>query len=172
MTDMTLSAVDFLHLTEECIIARVNLAEIGRHGVLFVKELTADEKAAVMPRPKGKTRVYKDQSLELDWSQLSPEAAAKFLKMCLVQGKNGRDLAEFFGSNGSTAETALLTADVYEPMFDELVRQNDGKPHLAMEKIGGLPNAVVDLVVKKIRQISGMDDDRDADDDQDDQKKG
>lgn len=155
MSDI-LSAADFLGLAEERVVARVDLADVGRRGVLYVRELTADEKAAVLPRPKGKARMYKDQSMEIDWSQLSPDAAAKFLKTCLVTFKT--DPAQWFGENGEAAETAVVPADALNSMYEEIVAQV-GKPHLAIEKLGGVPNSVVDLLVNRIRTISRLDDD-------------
>lgn len=155
-----LSAVDFLNLAEERLVCRVDLAEIGRKGIVFVRELTADEKAAVLPRPKGKARMHKDQSIEIDWSQLSPDAAVKFLEKCLVS--IDKDPALFFGANGSSRETAVIPADQLTPVYDEFVRHL-GRPHLAREKLGDTPNAVMDLLVKKIREISGLDNDEDDD---------
>ena len=165
----TLSAVDFLSLANEYVVARVDLATIGRSGVLYVRELTADEKADVLPRPKGKARVYRDQSLEIDWGQLSPEAATKFLKTCLVEGKDGADLAARFGANGHSQATAVLQEGEIVPMYDAILLEV-GRPHLANEAIGKLPNAVVDLLVKTIRDISGLNEDQEGDD-LEDQKK-
>lgn len=155
--DLTLSAVDFLNLISEYMVARVDLADIGRRGVVYVRELTAAEKAAVLPRPKGKARMYKDQSMEIDWSQLSPNAAAKFLKTCLMAGEG---LAPYFTANGPS--TAMVPETALTPMYEQLVRQA-GKPHLAMEKLEQLPNAIVDVLVKRIRDISGLDDDAEED---------
>lgn len=155
-----LSAVDFLGLAEERVVARVDLAQIGRRGVLFVRELTADEKAAVLPRPKGKGRVYKDQSVEIPWDQLSTDAVAKFLKVCLVSLKSDPTL--YFGQNGDGSETAVIPVDQIVPVFDEIVAQT-GQRRLAMEKLGAIPNSVADLLMKKIRVISGLDDEENDD---------
>ena len=156
-----LSAVDFLHLAEERIVARVDFAEIGRDGVAFVCELTADEKAAVLPRPKGKARMHKDQSIEIDWSQLSPDATAKFLRVCLVNVKG--DDSVYFGDNGKERETAVIPEDQLAKVYDGILKEV-GAPHLALEQLGKLPNAVVDLLVSKIREISRLDVDEDEDD--------
>lgn len=155
--DLTLSAVDFLRLTEEVLVARVDLAEAGRRGVLYVNELTAAEKTAVLPRPKGKTRMYKDQSMEIDWSQLSPDATAKFLKAGLLVD-DGR-LAGYFADGN---ETATVPADELTLMYDQIVKAVDNKPHLALEKLGSIPNGVANLLLKKIRDISGLDSDDDG----------
>lgn len=154
----TLSAVDFLGLSEEHVVARVDLADVGRSGYLFVRELTADEKTAVLPRPRGKARMHKDQSIEIDWSQLSPDAVAKFLKTCLV---TVNDPARYFG-NG--AETAVVPEGELRAMYDQMLEQI-GKPHLVLEQLGKTPNSVADLLVSKIREISRLDDDGDDNDD-------
>lgn len=156
-----LSAVDFLNLSEERLVARVDFAEVGRVGIAFVRELTAGEKADVLPRPKGKARMHKDQSIEIDWSQLSPDAAAKFLKVCLVGFKN--DPTAWFGENGSGKETAVVPADELVSIYEEIKQQVE-KPHLANESLGKIPNSVVDLLVAKIREISRLDIDEDDDD--------
>lgn len=165
MSDVTLSAVDFLRLTEEVLVARVDLAEAGRAGILYVKELTAAEKTAVLPRPKGKARMYKDQSMEIDWSQLSPDATAKFLKVALLVD-DGR-LADYFAGE----DTATIPADQLKLMYDQIVRQLDGKAHLALEKLGAIPNGVANLLMKRIREISGLEEEPDEDG-PDGQKKG
>lgn len=158
--DLTLSAVDFLRLADERIVARVDLAEVGRAGVLYVRELTAAEKTAVLPRPKGKARMYKDQSMEIDWAQLAPDAVAKFLRVALLSADDGK-LPGYF-TNGQ--ETATIPADELVQMYDQIVVRTEGKPHLAMEALERIPNTVANLLVKKIRQISGLDDESDEDD--------
>jgi hypothetical protein len=159
MSDVTLSAVDFLRLTEEVMVARVDLSEVGRRGVLYVKELTAAEKTAVLPRPKGKARMYKDQSMEIDWSQLSPDATAKFLKVALLVDDN--QLESFFADGN---DTATVPADGLALMYDRIVKELDNKPHLALEKLGAIPNAVGNLLMRRIREISGLEEEPDEDD--------
>lgn len=158
MSDVTLSAVDFLRLTEEVLVARVDLAAVGRKGVLYVKELTAAEKTAVLPRPKGKARMYKDQSMEIDWSQLSPDATAKFLKVALLVDDG--QLEDHFADD----DTATVPADGLTLMYDRIVKELDNKPHLALEKLGAIPNAVGNLLMKRIREISGLEEEPDEDD--------
>ena len=159
MSDVTLSAVDFLRLTEEVMVARVDLAEIKRSGVLYIKELTAAEKTAVLPRPKGKARMYKDQSMEIDWSQLSPDATAKFLKVALLVDDG--QLAAYFDDGN---DTATVPADGLTLMYDQIVKQLDNKPHLALEKLGSIPNGVANLLMRRIREISGLEQEPDEDD--------
>jgi len=154
--DLTLSAVDFLRLADERIVARVDLAEVGRSGILYVRELTSAEKTAVLPRPKGKARMYKDQSMEIDWSQLAPDAVAKFLRVALLTGDG---LAPFF----TDSATATIPTDQLRQMYDQLVIQCEGKPHLAMEAMERIPNTVANLLVTKIRQISGLDEEEPED---------
>ena len=154
--DLTLSAVDFLRLSDERVVCRVDLSEVGRSGILYVRELTSAEKTAVLPRPKGKARMYKDQSMEIDWSQLAPDAVAKFLRVALLTGEK---LDGFFGDD----DTATIPTDHLKPMYDQLVVQCEGKPHLAMEALEGVPNTIANLLVKKIPQISGLDEDTDGD---------
>lgn len=151
--DVVLSAVDFLRLTEEVVVARVDLAEIGRYGTLYVKELTAAEKTDVLPRPKGKARMYKDGAMEIDWSQLSPDTTAKFLRKTLLVDDG--TLSRYFADGN---DTATVPANELQMMYDRMAIELEGKPHLAMEKLGQLPNAVANLLMKRIREISGLDD--------------
>lgn len=166
MSDVTLSAVDFLSLTEELVVARIDLAAVGRRGVLYVKELTAAEKTAVLPRPKGKARMYKDQSMEIDWSQLGSDATAKFLKAALLVDDGS--LAAHFAPG---EDVATIPADSLVMMYDQIVRQLDNKPHLALERLGQTPNAVANLLLRRIRDISGLSEEPDDADDPDGQKK-
>ena len=160
--DLILSAVDFLGLSEERLVCRVDLSEINRQGILFVAELTADQKTAVLPRPKGKAKIHKDQSMEIDWSQLSPDAATKFLKACLVTLKEP-DLY-FVDGAVEMSDTAVIPLDEMSSMYDQIAIEKGGLPSKANDALGKLPNAVVDLIVKKIRAISGLDDDNEDDD--------
>jgi hypothetical protein len=133
-----LSASDFLGLADSRLVSAVDLADVGRRGILYVRELSTAEKEAVMGRPKGKTRVGKGM-VEIDWSQMPQGATAKFLRTCLVTDETGK-------------------TQMYDAWLAEL-----GKPHLVMERLEQIPNSVADHIVKKCREISGMVEDEERD---------
>lgn len=147
---ITLSAIDFLGLAETRQVIEVDLAEVGHRGVVFVRELTSAEIREIMGRPKGKTLMHKNQAIEIDWSQMPGDASAKFLKYCMVTDATG-------------------TKQMYDLWVEQL---GAGKrPMDVMDKISQLPNSVVNLIVKKCREISGLVDDN-GDHDEIEEKKG
>lgn len=140
-----LSAVGFLKLAEARKVREVNLAEVGYEGIMYVRALTYGEKQSVFKRPTGKTRVHKDESVEVDWSQLPADAAPQFLKRTLVTDATG-------------------TTQMWDALLQEL-----GKPHMVMDFFKSLPSPVVELIVKNGREIS---DHEQTEDEAIDEKKG
>lgn len=130
----SLSAIDFLGLAEQRQTRAVDLTEVGRSGVVWIRELSVAEKAAVMGRMKGKARVHRDRSTEIDLSQMPDDAAPRLLRYAMVTDESGK-------------------AQMYDAWLAEL-----GKPHLVMERLENLPNAVVNLIAREVRRLSGMDD--------------
>mgnify|MGYP001268973880 CR=1 FL=1 len=73
---VSLSAIDFLGLTKQRKVARIDLAEAGYEGVIYVRDLTAAEQSKVtsISGKGGKLRLYQDKSREIDLAALTAEA--------------------------------------------------------------------------------------------------
>jgi hypothetical protein len=173
----TLSAIDFLGLAAKRRVARIDLVDVGYEGVVYACDLSTAKQQKVMARPnKGKTRVYADKSMDINWSDLPADAGPKFLAECLVtDGENGRLLEAAFAAipeagdelyvpevGGKAPARAGSIPFVVWPESD-LVFMADawqaelGGRHKVMERLGDIPNAVTNLVVKTVRELSGMD---------------
>jgi hypothetical protein len=154
---ITLSAIDFLGLAEQCRVARVNLADVGYQGVVYVRDLSAAKQQEVLTRPqKGKTRVYADKSMDIDWRDLPADAGPKFLAAAMVTGKNGLDLEKAF--QAVDEPYIVLSVDEIEYMYDQWASELGSKSRV-MDKLSEMPNAVVNEIVRRVREISGMGDD-------------
>lgn len=142
MSSTKLSAVDFLNLANELRVEAVDLAEIGRKGLVFVRELTDGERES-LNRLKGKIQ-FKGRSSIVDSKDFPKGASARILKLGLVTDETGQ-----------------------AQMFDELKKQLQ-TDKAVMEHLAKMPNAVVNLLVKRINVLSGIvEDDDNADDDED-----
>lgn len=138
-----LSAVDFLKLADELRVEAVDLADVGRSGLVFVRELTDGEREG-LTRLKGQIR-FKGRTSIIDSKDFPKGGSARVLKMGLVTDETGR-----------------------VQMFDELKKQL-GTDRAVMEHFAKMPNAVVNLLVKQINILSGItekDDDADEDEDE------
>lgn len=157
----SLSAIDFLGLAEQKQVGRVDLAEAGAHGVVYVCGLSTAKQREVMSRPrKGKTRVYADKSLDINWADLPDDAAPKFLAACLVTDKEGGALLARAFAALEPGEEQLITIDAgeliyfYDQWKDEL-----GTHAAVMKRLEELPNSVSNLIIRRVREISGMEED-------------
>lgn len=159
-----LSVADLLGLAEQRKVARVDLAEAGYGGVVFVCDLTAAQQQRIMSGPrKGKTRVYRDNSYDLDWSDLPQDAASKFLEACLVTDREGgATLARAFeAADGDGEVVEFITFPASELVYvAELMTAELKQARLVRDKLEQWPNAVTSLIIKKMRQISGLAEDR------------
>ena len=137
-----LSAVDFLNLANELRVEAVDLADVGRSGLVFVRELTDGERES-LNRLKGQIR-FKGRTSIIDSKDFPKGGSARVLKMGLVTDETGR-----------------------VQMFDEL-KTKLGTDKAVMEHFAKMPNAVVNLLVKRINILSGIvEEDDDADEDED-----
>jgi hypothetical protein len=154
---VTLSAVDFLGLAEQRRVAKIDLADVGYKGVVYVCDLSTAKQQKIAVGPKGKTRVYADKSMDVNLADLPKDAPMKMMIECLVtDAENGRLLDAAF-------------ADTEEPYIvwpeSDLVRlydvlRGEGMKHGDIEtKLGSMANAVTNLIVKTVREISGTSED-------------
>lgn len=156
-----LSVADLIGLTEQRKVARVDLAEVGYAGVVFVCDLTAAQQQRVMSGPrKGKTRVYRDNSYDVDWSDMPQDAASRLLEACLItDGEGGATLERAFAAVGEEAEYITFPADQIVYVAAQLAEEMKGM-HAARQKLEQLPNAVTSLLIRRMREISGLGEDR------------
>lgn len=150
-----LSAVDFLNLSERRKVCRIDLSEIGYGGVVYACELTTAQQQEVMTRPsRGKTRVYADRSMDINWSDMPADAGPKWLMSCLVTDKKGGAVLEAAFAE-TDDDTLLFNAGELVPMADQWLQELKTKSAV-LERLKSMPNAVTDLVVRRVREISGM----------------
>lgn len=159
---VSLSAVDFLGLTKRRKVARLDLAEVGYEGAIYVRDLTAAEQARVTGGTgrSGRARLYDDKSVEMDMAMLVESAGPKFLAAAVVtDGEGGAVLQRAFDAAGPEAEYITMSAGELVQMSDEWIREAGNRDK--MEKVlEQMPNAVTNLVVKRVRQLSGLAGDR------------
>ncbi|MCB0056465.1 MAG: hypothetical protein KDE45_05545 [Caldilineaceae bacterium] len=127
-----LNASDFLGLAARLKTELVDLSEVGRAGGVWIRELTAAQRDEVM-KLGGLVTVRPDNSTTFDASMLTTGASVRILAMSLVTDEGG--------------ET---------PMLKEWIREH-GSKQKALNTLGELPAAVVDLLVGRIRRLSRMD---------------
>lgn len=156
-----LSAIDLLGLAEQKKVARIDLAEAGYGGIVYVCDLTAAQQQRILASGRrGKTRIYKDSSMDVDWADIDSDAGARYLEACLVtDAEGGAALARAFDAAGDDAEYVVIAASELVYMAEMLTAELK-KPHLMREKLSQFPNAVTSLIVATVRRISGMAEDR------------
>jgi hypothetical protein len=136
MTNITLSSLDFLKLADNRIVKRVDLSPSGHTGIVFIRELSEGEKAKATGGMRGKARYGKDGSTEIDMSNLPQDAAVKLIKASLVTDETGKTLM------ATEWEKELKNGSA------------------VIERLNSLPSGVVNLLVKEIRILSGMTEDK------------
>lgn len=159
---VSLSAVDFLGLTKQRKVARLDLADVGYEGVIYVRDLSAAEQSKVAGGVGrgGRARLYDDKSVEMDMAALVEAAGPKFLAAAVVtDAEGGAVLQRAFDAAGPEAEYITMSAGELVQMAEEWIREAGNRDK--MEKmLEGMPNAVTNLVVKRVRQLSGLAGDR------------
>lgn len=161
MSDLTLSAVDFLGLATQRRIARIDLAEVGYKGVVYACDLSTAKQQKVLTRPqKGKTRIHADKSMDINWADLPADAGPKFVAECLVTDmKNGRLLKEAFVGADKAGESFIIWPEDSLVFMAKTWQDELGNRRKVLDKLGDMPNAITNLIVKTVREISGMDED-------------
>lgn len=158
---VSLSAIDFLGLVKQRKVARIDLAEVGYEGVIYVRDLTAAEQSRVTAAggKAGKARFYNDKSYEMDLSALTEAAGPKFLMAAVVTDvKDGALLEQAFAAEPD-ADYVMMSANDLVQMSDQWIRES-GNRDKAEKTLEQMPNAVTNTVVKRVREISGMAEDR------------
>lgn len=158
-----LSVLDLLGLAEQRKVARLALGAVGYSGIVYVCDLTAGQQQRISNAGKrGKTRVYRDQSMDVDWADLTQDAAAKVLEACLVTDKaNGETLERAFAALETEEDTPHIIFPAAELQYvADLMAVELKTKSKALEKLEQFPNAVSSLIIKTMRELSGMTDDR------------
>ena len=164
---VSLSALDLLGLAEQKKVARIDLAEAGYSGVVYVCDLTTAQQQKIVgtPRRGAKVKRYeKEQATEFDLADLANDAGAKFLEACLVTDREGGALLERAfeaAADGDGQWPEYITLPASELVYmAELMTAELKQPRLVREKLEQFPNAVTSLLVKTMRELSGMAEDR------------
>lgn len=145
-----LSAGDFLQLTEFKRVARVDLADAGMDGVVYVCDLSTAQQQKLYGGSKS-MRVYKDDSRDV---ALPKDAAAKIIQECMVtDSKEGAILEAEFEKTDDAFVTVPLDQIVY---YRDLWKDQLGNTKLVNEKIQNLPNIVTNLIVRHVSDLSGL----------------
>ena len=158
---VSLSALDFLGLTKQRKVARLDLTEVGYKGVLYVRDLTAAENAKLSRGEGrgGRARLYDDKSVEMDMAALLESAGPKILAAAAVTDAEGGALLKRAFEAEPDAEYVTVSAGDLVQMADEWIREAGNRDK--MEKmLDGMPNAVTNLVVRRVRELSGLAGDR------------
>jgi hypothetical protein len=151
----TLSALGILELTEQKRVARVDLAEAGYAGIVYVCDLTATQQQALAVPRNSKTVVnYKHNTMEMDLSALSGDTGARFMMACLVtDAKDGEILERAFAA---TQESFITIAKSDLVFIADLLRAELKSERAVQSKLEEMPNAVTELIVRTCREISGV----------------
>lgn len=151
---MKLSATSLLELSEQKRVARVDLADAGYDGIYYVCDLTAAQQQQFMsPRGGTKMRQYKDGSFDMDLSSIPTDASPKLLMACLVtDSEDGAVLERAFEA---TQEPFIVLAKSELVWLADEWKREMREPQIR-ERLEQLPNAVSSLLIKAMRQISGL----------------
>jgi hypothetical protein len=145
-----LSAGDFLQLTEFKRIARVDLADVGMTGIVYVCDLSTAQQQKLYGGSKS-MRVYKDDSRDV---ALPKDAAAKIIQECMVtDAENGVIFEAEFGKTDEKYVMVPLDKIVY---YSDLWKAELGNTKAVNDRIQGLPNIVTNLIVKHVSDLSGL----------------
>jgi len=159
---VSLSAIDLLGLTKQRKVLRLDLADIGYEGVMYVRDLTAAETSKVTGTggKGGKARYYTDKSYEIDLSALTEAAGPRFLMAAMVTDERGGEILErAFAAAPEGAGFVMMAAGDLVQMSEQLIREA-GNRAKAEELLAQMPNVITNMVVKAVRELSGMGEDR------------
>lgn len=162
-----LTALEFLGLASYKKVARVDLSDVGYHGIVYVRDLSAAEKQRLITRPRGKGRLHKDQSVEIDFSQLPRDASAKFLSACMVTHKQGGEYLEQLFADTDEGHVILSENDLVS--LDREWGEAHGHQSKVRDVLDQLPSTVVNYIVKAVNDLSGI---NQSDDEVIEEKKG
>jgi hypothetical protein len=161
-----LSAVDFLGLAKQRKVARLDLGEIGYEGVIYVRNLSADEQSLVTSgKRKGKSstiKVNRDESYEMSLDALAEGVGAEFLRLAVVTDEQGGAiLEEAFATverneDGELPEYITVQASILVQMEREWMRETGGNRDRMLKELGEFGGDITDFVVAKVKKLSGM----------------
>ncbi len=159
---VSLSAIDFLGLVKQRKVARIDLAEVGHEGVIYVRSLTAAENSKItsISGKSAKARYYPDKSYEMDLAALTEAAGPKFLMTAVVtDAQDGALLERAFDAAEPDAPHIMMSDGDLVQMSDIWIREagNRAKAEAMLE---AMPNEITNLVVKRVRELSGMAEDK------------
>lgn len=158
---VSLSAIDFLGLAKQRKVARIDLADVGYEGVIYVRDLTAAEQSRVTSGGSGKSskaRYFADKSYEIDLAALTEAAGPKFLMAAAVTDAQDGDILErAFAAEPDAAYITIATSELVQ--MSEVWIREAGNRDKAEKLLEQMPNAVTNEVVKRVREISGMTED-------------
>ena len=145
-----LSAGDFLKLAETKRIARVDLAEVGVDGVVYVCGLSTGEQQKITGN-RGSVRMYKDDSRDVP---IPKEAAARMLAQCMVT--DGKEGVYFEAEYAKTDDEYITVPSDKLVYYRDLWKQELGNTKAVNDKIQDLPNVVTNLVMRHVNDLSGL----------------
>lgn len=148
-----LSAVDFLKLSETKRVARVDLADVGLSGIVYVCDISAGQQQKLFGGQKA-LRVYKDQSRDIE---LPKDAASKLMRACMVT--DGQDGAEFEGLFDATDEDYIMVSEDGLIYLDTIWRNEFGTSKAVNEMIQNMSNIITNHVTRAINELSGLGED-------------
>lgn len=159
---VSLSAIDFLGLAEQRKVARIDLADVGYKGVIYVRDLTSVEQSRITSGGSGKNskaRYFADKSYEIDLAALTEAAGPKFLMAAAVTDAQDGDILEraFAAAEPGAKYITIATSELVQ--MSEVWIRKEGNRDKAEKLLEQMPNAVTNEVVKRVREISGMTED-------------
>jgi hypothetical protein len=161
---LTLSSFDFLGLADNHKVAMVDLADIGYSGILFVRDLTSAEQQKIMSVPKNsRVKQYsKEKAFEFDASMFAT-ATADFLRFGLVTDRDGGAVLErAFDALPDDEDYLTFPASELVQMWDDWMAELKNVTKVR-DRLDALPNAVTNEIVRAVKEISGMNEDKDND---------
>lgn len=154
---ITLSAIDFLQLTEFKRVGRVDLAEVDLSGVVYVCDLSTAQQQKLYGGA-GSMRVYKDNSRDI---ALPKDAAAKMILECMVTDVEG---GKIFEAEFAKTDEDFISVPVGQIVYyRDLWKEQLGNTKAVNDKIQDLPNVVTNLVVRRVSELSGLREDEPVD---------
>lgn len=164
---VSLSAVDFLGLTKQRKVQRLDLSEIGYEGVIYIRDLTSDEQALVTTgkRKSGKSstiKINRDESYEMPLDALAEGVGAEFLRLAVVTDEQGGAILEEaftavgFDEDGNPPEYITVQSNVLIQMEKEWMRETGNNKDRMLKELGEMPHAITNHVVERVKKLSGM----------------
>ena len=150
---VTLSAIDFLQLSKQKRVARVDLGDVGLTGIVYVCDISAGKQQQLFGGQKA-LRVYKDQSRDIE---LPKDAASKLMRACMVT--DGQDGATFEAAFNATDDNYIMVPEEQLVYLDTVWLKELGNSRAVNDMIQNMSNIITNHVTKAINQLSGLSED-------------